>query len=300
MKPAALKDPWMKAITELPSSRRPRRSKFRRHVKVQNTIVKNEFWFGDEAPHLGVSFTTARAQERGQEIVQILVRAAKKERRAGNRDVAMAFRTLAKKLKGCRPAARCGSLACPMCGRAFQKAKVAAQERLIGTLQQTKPGKILVMATLVPRDLEFSPDELSKLNIQKANRWFKDILRKARIRRVMLGSADISWESGFYQLHWHVARWTTNRENLSNKLKKLFPQKGEHSRPVVVHQSWSLGFLGYVSKAIELPELLRRNRKHLPKLLVVLDRTEPMDLMILTRVRIKSSSRGFVLKPIGG
>jgi hypothetical protein len=44
--------------------------------------------------------------------------------------------------------------------------------------------------------------------------------------------------------------------------------------------AYSHGFLGYMNKAIKLPQLLRTNRKALPELLLVLDRTEPMDLMV--------------------
>jgi hypothetical protein len=41
----------------------------------------------------------------------------------------------------------------------------------------------------------------------------------------MFGSADLEWENGFYQLHWHIGTFTSNRQTLTKKLKKLFPGK---------------------------------------------------------------------------
>jgi hypothetical protein len=55
-------------------------------------------------------------------------------------------------------------------------------------------------------------------------------------------------------------------------------------------------FLGYMNKAIKLPDLLRTNRKHLPELLLVLDRTEPMDLMVYTQHRLTAQFGRFALR----
>jgi hypothetical protein len=63
--------------------------------------------------------------------------------------------------------------------------------------------------------------------------------------------------------------------------------------------AYSHGFLGYMNKAIKLPHLLRTNRKHLPELLLVLDRTEPMDLMIYTQHRLTAQFGRLAFKPIG-
>jgi hypothetical protein len=197
---------------------------------------------------------------------------------------------LADKLHGCRPRARCGSHACPKCGRAFQKAKVAAQEVLIPVLQKANSTKKLVMANVVPLWMTYRPHQLRHLDIQKRNRWLKDILTRAGFTRVMFGSADISWENGFYQLHWHIGMFTSNRKNLTKRLKKPFPGKDKYDRPVVVSKTWSLGFLPYKDKAIKLPDLLRRNRTHLPELLLVLDLTEPLDLMVLMGLGLSAQS----------
>jgi hypothetical protein len=117
----------------------------------------------------------------------------------------------------------CGSLACPKCGRAFQKAKFAAQRRLIKKLAKARPGKQLVMANVIPLWMIFRPDQLAQLDIGKRNRWLKDALAAGGFRRVMFGSADMSWEQGYYQLHWHIGVWTSNPKQLKKRLKAIFP-----------------------------------------------------------------------------
>jgi hypothetical protein len=114
-----------------------------------------------------------------------LGRAAKRAAKAGSNKLAQAYDALADKLDECRPRRRCGSLACPKCARAFQKAKVAAQRVLVKKLA-----------------------------------------------------------------------------------KAIFPSDQKYDRPVVVSNTWSLGFIPYKHKAIKLPDLLRRNRTHLPELLL--------------------------------
>jgi hypothetical protein len=167
--------------------------KFKKHAKAQSVIIRNEALYGDGDPFLGAKFTAAKAEERRQIFLDILGRAANREKRAKNKDRAEDYRELAKKLKKCRPRSRCGSLACPMCARAFQKAKVQAQEQLIARLTKAKSGKHLVMATIVPLHKTFTPDELSGLDITKENRWFKDVLARAGIEE------GDTWKRG-YQL----------------------------------------------------------------------------------------------------
>jgi hypothetical protein len=280
----------------------PRRhaSKFKTHVKAHKTVVRHEGWFSDDPPIFGQQFTANKAVERAQTIVEILVRAAKREKKAGNTAQSTAYRDLGKKLKACRPGGRCGSLACPQCARAFQKAKVSAQEALICNLKRPREKHKLVMATIVPLNLRFKVQDLVNLDVAKRNRWLKDVLHRANLDRVMFGSADISWENGggFYQLHWHIGMWTRNPKKLTTKLKKLFPGKDPYDRPVVVSATHDLNFLGYKNKGIKLPELLRSNRTYLPELLLVLDRTEPLDLMILMKLRLSTQAKGLLLNRI--
>jgi hypothetical protein len=286
---------------------------FKTHVRAHEEIINNEDWYGDEAPSLGKSFTAKKTAERQYDVVQILGRAAKKAAKAGSKKLAEAYDALADKLEACRPRHRCGSLACPRCARAFQRAKVAAQRIVIKKLAKARPGKKLVMASVIPVWMTYRPDQLAELDIPKRNRWLKDALAAAGFRRVMFGSADMSWEQGYYQLHWHVGMWTSNRKKLKRRLKAIFPStrkdwkrrlkaifpnNTKYSRPVVVSNTWSLGFIPYKDKAIKLPDLLRRNRTHLPELLLALDRTEPLDLMVLSRLRLSAQCGRLVLRPM--
>jgi hypothetical protein len=285
-----------------------------KYGRAHEQIINNENWYRDEPPSLGQSFTAKKTAERHQEVLQILMRAAKQAAKAGSKKLAQAYNALADKLDECGPRCRCGSLACPKCARAFQKAKFAAQRRLIKKLAKARTGKQLVMANLIPLWMTFRPDQLPQLDIPKRNRWLKDALVAAGFRRVMLGSADISWERDYYQLHWHIGMWTSNPKHLTKRLKAIFPSTGKkwksrlaifptdekYRRPVVVSNAWSLGFIPYKDKAIKLPDLLRRNRTYLPELLLALDRTQPLELMVLSRLRLSAQCGRLLLRPMAG
>jgi hypothetical protein len=164
---------------------------FSHHVRAHEAVVTNEFWFGDGHPTLGKSFTAKKTAERHADVIGILQRAAKSAETAGDRKLARVLWELADKVHDCRPRARCGSLACPKCARAFQKAKVAAQEVLITVLKKTSSTttgstttsktkiKKLVMANVVPLQMTFTPTQLATLDIHKRNRWLKDTLKLA-------------------------------------------------------------------------------------------------------------------------
>jgi hypothetical protein len=316
-----VKSPWAMR-TEAPTTAswhpfsfrtQPRSARPEKYGRAHEQIINNENWYRDEPPSLGQSFTAKKTAERHQEVLQILMRAAKRAA-AGSKKLAQAHSALADKLDGCRPRRRCGSLACPKCARAFQKAKFSAQRRLIKKLAKARTGKQLVMANLIPLWMTIRPDQLAQLDIAKRNRWLKDALAAAGFRRVMFGSVDISWERGYYQLHWHIGMWTSNAEQLTKRLKAIFPSTGKkwkrrlgifpsdkkYRRPVVVSNTWSLGFIPYKDKVIKLPDLLRRNRTHLPELLLALDRTESLEPMVLSRLRLSAQCGRLVLRRIAG
>ena len=163
--------------------------------------------------------------------------------------------------------------------------------------------KTLVMATVIPLHLHYSAAEFEPLDIAKRTRWLKDVLTKAGLAQTMVGSADISWEhrrkKHYYQLHWHLAMWTKNPQKLQKRLLRVFPPKNKYDRPVEVTKSRSLNFLPYINKAIKLPDLLRRNRQHLPQLLLALDRTAPLDLMVIKGLRLSAQSGRLALRPFG-
>jgi|ERR1035437_9580769 hypothetical protein len=269
--------------------RRHNSSIFKTHVNVQVAVLRNQLWFGDAAPSLGDQFTSARAKERKPEIEGILWRSAQRYRRNGNAQLADRLEILADKLFSCSSFHRCGSLACPVCALAFQKAKYAGQVELIERLKVEQPGKELVMANLIPTRFTYRPDQLNELNVRGANRWLKDKLTRANFQREMFGGFDLSWEDGgFYQGHWHIPMLTSNREKLKRRLKAIFTANAIVKRPVVVSLTYSNGYVPYKDKAIKILDLLRRNRRGLPRLLLALDRTDPLELMVLMRLRVSA------------
>jgi len=144
----------------------------------------------------------------------------------------------------------------------------------------------------------YAPGNMGEIDIKKANRCLKDVMKPVG-KRLMLGSADLGWETRrrgkYLQVHWHLAMWTRDRKKLRLKLRKVFPRTRKNEKPVQVKMVYDHGFLGYMNKAIKLPDLLRTNRKHLPELLLVLDRTEPMDLMVYTQHRLSAQFGRFAL-----
>ena len=281
-----------------------------KHVHAHEAVITNEYWYGDGPPLMHPSLSARKTAERRADVVDLLEKAAKKSKANGDRKQARQFRRLANKIDRCRRRDRCGSLACPECARAFQRAKADAQKQVI-LASASKPAdsnsdpanKILVMVTVIPLHLRYTPTTLPRLDIAKRTRWLKDVLTKAGLPQMMVGSADISWEhrrnKHYYQLHWHFAMWTKDPEKLQKRLLRFFPPKNKYDRPVEVTKSRSLNFLPYMNKAIKLPDLLRRNRQHLPQLLLALDRTAPLDLMVIKGLRLSAQSGRLALRPFG-
>jgi hypothetical protein len=295
-------------------------SRLMKHVHAHEAVITNEDWYGDGPPFLKAQFSAEQTAERQAEIVDLLEKGATKSKAAGDRQQFRPLKRLANKLDRCRPHHRCGSLACPQCARAFQRAKADAQKQVLTGLGKKSPAKantlkqsadgdsaptnpILVMATVIPLQLKYSPDNIIQLDVAKRNRWLKDMLAKAGVTEIMVGSADISWEQRrneyYYQLHWHLAMWATAPEELRKQLLRVFPPKNKYDRPVTVTKLVNLEFLPYINKAIKLPDLLRRNRQHLPQLLLALDSTAPLDLMVITGLRLSVQSSRLALRPFG-
>ena len=120
--------------------RKTKKPNCQHHKKAHASILQNEHWFSDNPPDLGKAFSRKKANKRHRTVVKIVQRAAKRAAKKRSASLAEALERLQEKLKNCRPGDRCGSLACPRCARAFQKAKVVAQEKIITTLGK-KRGK---------------------------------------------------------------------------------------------------------------------------------------------------------------
>ena len=131
------------------------------------------------------SFTANKTSERQIEVHKLVLKAAKRAAKAGNQRQEEAYFKLYDRLEACRPKRRCGSMACPMCARAFQRAKTAAQMKLIRQLSKSQAKKDLVLVTLIPKTMTYGPGQFAQMDIRKANRWLKDILKQAGINRVI-------------------------------------------------------------------------------------------------------------------
>jgi hypothetical protein len=275
---------------------------FHRHKKAHAAVLHNEHWFSDNPPDIGEAFSREKANKRHKIITKIVQRAAKRAAKNGEQALAEALEQLGQKLTKCRPQNRCGSLACPKCARAFQKAKVAAQKEIITTDGKKRAKKKLVFVTIIPKRFTFLPDELDKIDVRKANRWFKDAIKPAG-KRTIIGSADLGWEKRkgkeYLQLHWHLVMWTKSPMKLRKKLKAIFGKKEKYQRPVDVREVKDREFLAYMNKGIKLPGLLRNNRGNLPDIMLVLDRTELMDLLVLGNRRLSAQAGRLAFRPIG-
>ncbi len=283
-------------------SNNPQQRKFRAHVKAHQTVITHERWFGKGQPFLGKPFTVKKMVKRHAVVVNILARATKRATKAADQPLAVAYHQLQAQIAKCRPHRRCGSSACPKCARAFQRAKVVAEEAIIADLATTRTDKHLVFVTIIPRGMRYLPGEFTQIDVVKANRWLKDVLTRHGIQRVMLGSVDLGWEKRrgkrYLQLHWHLAVWTNNPEGLEEKLKAIFLRAHKYERPVDVEVAEDLGFLGYKNKTIKLPRLLRHARRQLPELLLLLHRIDPFDFWFLGTLRLSAQSGGIVLRKI--
>jgi hypothetical protein len=92
--------------------------------------------------------------------------------------------------------------------------------------------------------------------------------------------------------------WTSDPDQLEAKLKKIFRRTQKHERPVDVREARDHGFLPYQNKAIKLPHLLRETRTNLPELLLVLDRTEPLDLLVMIKLRFRAQKGAIVINSV--
>ena len=105
------------------------------------------------------------------------------------------------------------------------------------------------MANVIPLWMKYADHQLDQLDINQANRWLKSELAKNGFDRVMFGSADISLEDGYYQLHWHIAIWTSNPARLTKRLKQIFPSEEDYDRPVLLKRTYDLNSCRTKTKA---------------------------------------------------
>ena len=47
----------------------------------------------------------------------------------------------------------------------------------------------------IPKAMMYSPGDFHQIEVKKANRWLKDVLKPVVGSRMILGSADLGWET---------------------------------------------------------------------------------------------------------
>jgi hypothetical protein len=92
--------------------------------------------------------------------------------------------------------------------------------------------------------------------------------------------------------------WTSDPKTLEAELKNAFDKVSNHERPIHVEAVRDLGFLPYMNKVIKLPKLLRSARKQLPELMLLLDRSDSLDFLFMSELRLSAQSDGIVLRPV--
>lgn len=236
------------------------KTNYKTHSKAHRTILKDEYLFG-ETTLLKRQFNVAKTAERQATAIEILGRAKRAAALAKNKPRAADLKTLARKLIKCAEKKRCGSLACPQCARASQIAKTKAHRQFIKS-ETAEEIQDLAYVTLIPEGMMFTPAGFSKLDVDKANRWLKDQLRKAKITSPVVGSMDFGWEdrrSGhgarYMQLHWHLTMWAEDIKHLRKQLKRVFPSSRKHEKSVKATRVKKMRCIAYTHKAIKLPEL---------------------------------------------
>lgn len=232
------------------------------------------------------------------ECIEILVRAGRRNERSSNRNTARELFGIAEKLSRCQKNRRCNSLACPRCRHAHQLAKSAGQAKLLSELAARGYGRP-VMGTLVPVNLRFTAEDIADVNLDTIVRRFKDNLARHDFSQPLVGHVDISWErEGYFQVHFHTGLVTTDSAALTNSLKAAFPRNRPRSRPVHFKKAWDLEFVPYVNKVVHTAALLRSARRKLPGILVMLDRNDPMDGLVLRGIRLSTEDGNLLFKPI--
>jgi hypothetical protein len=94
------------------------------------------------------------------------------------------------------------------------------------------------------------------------------------------------------------AMWTSDPKTVEAEFKNAFDKVSNHERPIHVEATTDLGFLPYMNKVIKLPKLLRSARKQLPELMLLLGRSDSLDFLFMSKLRLSAQSDGIVLRPV--
>ena len=278
----------------------PDQADFITRKKIHRAVLENSRWFGDGPPIMDEKFNAAQTDERRENFVEILRRAARQESNVG---LSRAYTALADKLDFCGDE-KCGSSACPTCRRAYQRASSAAQTGIIHQVSKLLHGKELVFVTIIPVDYCFPCGTLNQFDVRQFNCSLITNLTEAKIIRPLIGGVDFSLERTatglkYWQSHWHFGTWTNNRPLLRKRLKSVFPASEMYEHPVHIKKPYDLNFLLYANKGFKIIHLLRNGRRQLPEFLLAMDRIDPLDLMVFHRFEMCQHAQGFKFETKG-
>lgn len=264
----------------------------REYEKAHHAILNNPYWFSNKSKLLKQTFSVENTKTRSRIVIDILGRAAN-----STSPFADQYPALIDKLSGCG-IIRCGSSACLNCLRAFQQAKTVAHRALISEVAQMYPQKLVYLVTIIPREHHYRRNTFHEFDDNAFKRLLGAPLNSFPIPFV--GSIDFSVEvcgdAKYIQPHFHLIMHASDCDELRERLKWHFPPLGKYEYPVDLKQMKDLDVVPYVHKEIKINHLLRNSRRHLPELLLTLDRIKPLDLMITHHLVLSAQEDGFTFE----
>lgn len=151
-------------------------------------------------------------------------------------------------LKACEPRKRCGSGACPACGRAIQRFLVSS------LYSELKPHRQFRVVSLIPAQ-SLPKGRLGDLDLGDYKRSLMSTLQACRIK-VFVGGIDFSLNehtSDLFQAHWSPHVWlltsSFNQPRWEKRLRRTFKRTRTVFRPVKIqHWDGNRAAIGYAFK----------------------------------------------------
>jgi hypothetical protein len=187
-------------------------------------VLADEKWYGNGDPSWQGAPTGEQAEERR-------LFCAKRLRRFEALE-------LAARLKVCRPGERCGSGACPECGRAFQRWFVHSTTALISASDSSGD---LVSVSIVPPKARAPSFDITTLSLADSIAAVTQALEDSSDIEWMVGGIDVSLNDDTQkglQREWQPQLYgiamVKDRDALRSQLRSIFERTNDVSRPVQI------------------------------------------------------------------
>jgi hypothetical protein len=193
------------------------------------SIPNSETWYGDSRHWL------RPGEKSAADMTRLAKSFAKSLRRARPPD--HPYQAVAAMLDRCRPNQRCGSCACPQCGK-------AGQRRFIARATRRFKEQSVLLATVVLPDLTVSLGQLDTLPIGEAREALRCFLHTLGLKNLTIyGGLDISmnvsgngeWDP-HWTLHWSLLLSGVSIEEFRRACKGTVATSSTIMRPVMVRQ----------------------------------------------------------------